>query len=288
VKDMLSAFDRALALLPGHISSALRNVDPQLRARAEEIRLRTGFPCSLVLPEGEKRWGADVEAADIAHVLDRASRSSLHAVQHELRQGFITASGGLRIGVCGTVAGESLRDFISLAIRLPHEVKGAGGEIMDSLRPFTQSVLIISPPGGGKTTLLREMIRNASESGRRVCVCDERAEVAAMWQGRPVFDLGPCTDVLSGAGKAGGIMMLLRAMNPQIIALDEISAAEDTFAIEQAAGCGAAIFATAHGMGVEELMRRTQYARLFDLGVFQHVIVIENGAKRSYRMVELC
>lgn len=286
---MPSAFDTALALLPEGIAAPLRGLAPAQRCRGEEIRLRLGFPPSVAMPEGERSLGAlPVTAADIAHVLDRASRSSLHAVQHELRQGFITAAGGLRIGVCGTVAGESIRDFSSLAIRLPHEVRGAGGEIMDALEPFTGSVLIISPPGGGKTTFLRELIRRASCAGARVSLCDERGEVAAVWQGRAAFDLGPHTDILSGVNKSEGIMMLLRAMNPDIIALDEVSAVADMAALEQAQSCGAAVYATAHGSGVEELRRRGCWARLLGAGMFHRAVLIEKGAERSYKLVDLC
>lgn len=284
---MQGAFNTALELVPEGIRKSLESLGERERRRAEEIRLRTGFPAGVLLPEGERRLGNAVTAGDIAHVLDRASRSSLHAVQHELRRGFLCARGGLRIGVCGTMAGETLRDYSSLALRLPHEVRGAGAEIMGELRPFESSILIISPPGGGKTTFLRELIRNASESGRRVSLCDERGEVAAMWQGRAAFDLGPCTDVLSGAPKAEGVMALLRAMNPQIIALDEISAGADGAALEQAASCGAAVFATAHGAGVEEVRRRPHYARIFEMGIFQKAVVIGADARRSYRVVEL-
>ena len=286
---MPSSFDAAQALLPEGIAASARSLPPQQSSRVEEIRLRLGFPPSLTMPEGERSLGArSVTAADIAHVLDRASRSSLHSVQRELRQGFITAAGGLRIGVCGTVAGESIRDFSSLAIRLPHEVRGAGGEIMDALRPFARSVLIISPPGGGKTTFLRELIRRASCAGARVSLCDERGEVAAVWQGRAAFDLGSHTDILSGVGKSEGIMMLLRAMNPDIIALDEVSAAADMEALEQAQSCGAAVYATAHSSGVEELRRRGGWARLLDAGMFHRAVIIEKGAERSYKLVDLC
>lgn len=289
---MPSGFDSAAELLPERIRRELSHFDKSVLGRAEEIRLRTGFMPTLLLPEGEKRFGTEAVTVDeLRFVMDRASRSSLHSVQQELRQGFITAPGGVRLGICGTAAGsgsvEGIRDVSSAAIRIPHEVRGAGGEIMAALKPFERSILIISPPGGGKTTFLRELIRNASNSGKRVSLCDERGEVAALWRGRPGFDLGEHTDVMSGAGKAEGVMMLLRAMNPQIIALDEISAASDAEAVEQAAYCGAAIFATAHGTSVEQLKRRRHYRALLEGGCFEKAVIISGREKRSYEVVDI-
>lgn len=135
---------------------------------------------------------------------------------------------------------------------------------------------------------MREMIRLASESGKRVSLCDERCEVAAMSAGKSAFDLGPTTDVLSGVGKAEGIMMLLRSMNPHIIALDEISSSSDLPALEQAACCGVAVVATAHASGVEEMIKRPYYRGVLDLGLFEKAVVIEPGERRRYKVVELC
>ncbi len=289
---MLPAWERLLEILPGSIRTELVGIEKTMLLRAEEIRLRLFHPPTLLLPEGERKMGKEpVGEAEIAHVLDRASRSSLHSVQRELRQGFISAGGGIRLGVCGTVSGngatEGIRDVSSLAIRIPHEVRGAGEEIMDRLKPFDSSVLIISPPGGGKTTFLRELIRVASDSGKRVCLCDERGEVAASWRGKPGFELGEHTDILSGAPKAEGIMMLLRAMNPQIIALDEISASADAGALEQALCCGAEVFATAHGRSLEELKRRRHYKALLDMGLFKKAVIISGRGRRCYEVVDI-
>ncbi len=289
---MLGLEQRLRELLPERIYGLFLELERGKRVCAEELRLRLGYPPAYVAPDGEKSLGGEpVTESEIARVLDRASRSSLHSVQRELRQGYIHAGGGVRIGVCGIVTGnggiEGLRDMSSLAIRLPHELRGAGAEIMPFLRPFESSVLIISPPGLGKTSFLRELIREASASGKRVCLCDERGEVAALWRGRASFELGEHTDILSGAAKAEGIMMLLRAMNPQIIALDEISAAADAKAIEQAAYCGCAIFATAHGRSLEQLRRHRHYAELLELGVFEKAVIISGGQRRSYEAVDI-
>lgn len=290
---MPDGFGLAAGLLPMDMRKALMALEPRHRERAEEIRLRAGQEPTLLLPEGERvfRPGRAVESGEMAFVLDRASASSLHAVQDELKRGFITASGGVRVGVCGrAVMGqgvEGIRDVSSLALRIPRQVKGAGGEIIDALLPDPGSVLILSPPGGGKTTFLRELIRRFSDSGLRVSVCDERGEIAAVQGGKPMFELGRSTDVLTGAEKAAGIMMLLRAMNPQVIAIDEISAAKDIAAVLSAANCGAEIFATAHADGVEALSRRSVYRPLLESGVFQRAVVISGKGRRKYEVVEL-
>lgn len=286
-------FEMAVRLLPQTLRLAAEKADKSMKARAEEIRLRLGREPTLVLPEGEKVFcpGHHVSGEELAFVLDRASRSSLHSVQSQIKRGFLTAEGAVRIGICGlAVMGngvEGMKDFSSLALRIPRQVEGAGGEIMSRLLPRTSSVLILSPPGGGKTTFLRELVRRASGEGHRVSVCDERGELAAVWQGAAQFDLGECTDILTGAPKAEGAMMLLRAMNPEIIAMDEISAEEDIEAVASAANCGCAIYAAAHASGIEQLRKRPLYSKLMDLGIFEKVVVISGRENRQYKVVEL-
>lgn len=278
-------------MLPGSIIDELEKIPCQMRWSAEELRLRTGVLPALLLPEGEKFFGEkETSRNDLAYILDRASRSSLHAVAGELRQGFISARKGIRIGVCGKVGPtgiESFQDVSSLAIRLPHEVRGAGKDIIEKLFPFDRSVLVISPPGGGKTTFLRELIRSASESGKRVALCDERGELAAMWRGKSSFDLGCHTDVLSGALKAEGITMLMRSMNPQIIAVDEISAQADIESIGQAALCGAVLFASVHGSDLKEMRKRPKLRELLSSGIFQRAVIISGRERRHYEVVEI-
>ena len=278
-------------LLPEHIKKGLDDLPEEILKSVEEIRLRSGQTPTVLLPRGEIPFGMrEVLWNDIAHVLDKASRSSLHSVSRQLRRGYISASGGVRIGICGKLCSEGLesyQDVSSLAIRIPHEMKGVGAETINALAPFDSSVLIVSPPGGGKTTFLRELIRVSSDMGKRVAVCDERNEIASMWKGRASFDLGKYTDILVGAGKAEGISMLNRSMNPEIIAVDEISAEEDVKAIEQAIGCGANIFASVHGADMRELRKRPAFALLFSLGIFRRAVIISGREKRNYELVNL-
>lgn len=288
---MPEGFSRAASLLPDALAGAALALPETDRGRAEEIRLRAGREPSVLLPEGERVFcrGLKADARDMSEVLERATCSSVHTAEHELRRGFVSARGGVRVGVCGTLSDTEsggMRAISSVCIRVPRQIKGAGAEAAAQLTKSNASVLVLSPPGGGKTTFLRELVRVSSDAGTRVSLCDERAEVAAVWDGQPQFDVGRCTDVLTGTPKADAAMLLLRAMNPQVIALDEITAGRDMEAIEHAANCGVRVYATAHASGVDELRRRPLYRRLTELRAFDAAVVISGAGERRRYSVE--
>lgn len=255
-----------------------------------------GREASVLLPGGEMSLlpGYRISGRDLNAVLETATGASFHACADSICRGYITARGGCRIGLCGTaVIGqrgmEGMRSISSVSVRIPREARGCADGIFSMLsgkRP--KSVLIVSPPGWGKTTLLRELVRLFSESGKRVSVVDERSEIAAAWEGVPQFDVGPCTDVLTGAPKAQGTMAVLRAMNPEIIAMDEITAPEDVAACRMASNCGTAILASAHASDTEDLRLRPLYRDMLDAGIFRiAVLIAKNGAGRVYEVVRL-
>ena len=187
----------------------------------------------------------------------------------------------------GQLAG--FRDFSSLAIRLPRECRGICNGFIDRLtQSGLENTLIVSPPGLGKTTLLRELIRVLSDRGTRVAVLDERNELSASTGGKQHFDLGRCSDVLVGVPKGTGVGMLLRGMNPQVIAMDEISAGEDKQVIERIIGCGVSILASAHGRDRHDMLRRPMYRELFEMGAFSNVLTISrDGENRRYSLERL-
>ncbi|MBR5260669.1 MAG: stage III sporulation protein AB [Oscillospiraceae bacterium] len=279
----------AVRLLPLHMRSQILN-NPHADS-AEELRLRTGcFPTMLVSGSEKPVSTIAVRREDIETVLENASCSSIYSVADELRRGYITAPGGVRVGVCGCAVVRdgvtALRDISSVSLRVPREVFTAGEDVLKNY-DFLRSTLILSPPGGGKTTLLRELVRRSSNAGHRICVADERGEIAGVFAGQAQFDVGQHTDVLSFAPKAEGALMLLRAMNPQIIALDEITCPEDCKAIETVANCGVTVYATAHASGIDDLRRRASYRDVLSLGIFETAIFISGYPNRCYRAVEL-
>lgn len=286
--------------MPVRLRREALSLPPSTQSQTEELRLRSGWPMTAVLPEGEiSLGGPPVENRDLEQLLEIASRASVHAVLPQLRRGFLTVGGGHRVGLCGTAVLEggevhALRTVSSASIRIARQVKGACAPVLDSLCPKGRlaDTLILSPPGLGKTTLLRDLIFRVSEGmgcvPLRVALADERGEVAALYDGKPQLDVGRRTDVVEGCPKAQGLMLLLRAMNPQVLAVDEITDPGDVAALQTAAGCGVTLLATAHAAGREDLLRRPLYRPLLEEGLFQKVVQIgRDSGKRHYFVEEL-
>lgn len=274
--------EQVLALLPDRLRRSMPILPPEEMTRVEEIRLRAGRPMMLTVSGGARYLdGPEVEQNELEYLLQKASKWSVHTVLEQLREGYMTVEGGHRIGVAGTAVMEAgrvrtLRDIFSVNIRVARQIKGCARNVICGMKTGSavKNTLILAPPGVGKTTLLRDMVRTLSEAGLRVAVADERGEVAAVWKGRAQMDLGGCTDVLTGCPKGQAVQMLLRGMNPQVIAFDEITAPEDVRAVEQSVGCGAAVLATAHAEQVADLRRRSVYRALLEGGVFETFIFL--------------
>lgn len=276
---MMNAILQIIPLLPPRLHDALRGLAAQ---RPEDIRLRVGQPPSALCAGREVRLAdGPVTWQELEQILLAATDHSCYAAAGQLAEGFVTIAGGHRVGVCGSVvmrdgAVVSIRSVSSLCIRLARSVSCATPAL-------TRSALILGAPGSGKTTLLRACIRRLSQSGARVCVADERGEIAACVQGVPQLDVGPRTDVLSGGQKARSMMMLLRAMRPDWVAVDEITAPEDLEAIRQCSYCGVRLLATAHAEDPADLARRPLYRELTALNVFEQYIWLDGQKNWSIR-----
>ncbi|MBR5471325.1 MAG: Flp pilus assembly complex ATPase component TadA [Oscillibacter sp.] len=288
-------YEEAAVVLPVRLRKAALSLPEADKAAVEEIRLRAGRNMTVLLPEGERELDVTVEAAELETLCDLATEFSRYAAAETLREGFVSVRGGFRIGLCGTAVmkdgvNTNLKNLSSASIRVARACTGiADGLLPQLLREGQfQSTLILSPPGGGKTTLLRDMVRGLSDSGQRIALIDERGEVAVMYQGEPQMDVGAHTDVLDACPKAVGIPMVLRGMNPQIIAVDEITRLQDLQAMTLAAGCGVALLATIHAADTEELLQKPLYRQLLEERVFRLAVRIERTQEgRAYTVEEL-
>ena len=265
----------------------------------EEIRIRADKPLIIRLRGKEYLLSAEgnfvqefkdayfPSLKEIRQAIDSISQHSPYAFEEEIKNGFITVKGGCRIGLAGTAVTEegkikTLKHMNALNIRCAHEIKGCADKIMEYVIQNEQPchTLIISPPGGGKTTLLRDMIRQASNgrkeeySGMTVGVVDERGELAGMYRGEMQNDLGLRTDVIEGSSKEEGMLMLLRSMAPKIIAVDEIGKNEDIYAIESVVNAGAAIWCTVHGPSIEKVMEKPVLKSLLERRLFDIYILL--------------
>jgi stage III sporulation protein AA len=301
-----AALQSVLPLLPPSLRQAVSQLSPAVQSRIEELRIREGRPLEAVYggqygfvrPDGSldlKPEGASIPTSgDCAKLLELLTRHSVYSFEEELKRGFITVEGGHRVGLSGrTVLEDSkvrlIRDVSGFNIRIAREVKGCGRavlpRIVDERGRTVHHTLVVSPPGHGKTTLIRDLARMISSGewpepgyggGQKVGVVDERSEVAACLHGVPRFDLGPRTDVMDGCPKAEGMIMMIRSMSPDVLIVDEIGRPEDARAVHEAIHAGIRIIATAHGSSREDALLRPVLRELAVSGVFQRYVILKN------------
>ena len=299
-EQMIRRYREAAAVLPVQLRKAAMTLPEEQQCRAEELRMRVGQPLTVLLPEGEIFLGESVKAEDLEVLCNIATEFSRYAAAETVREGYLAVKGGFRIGLCGTAVmkdgvNTNLKNFSSASVRIAREHTGIAEDLAQQLfrDGDFQNTLILSPPGAGKTTLLRDLVRSLSAGvapygPRRVSLIDERGEVAVMYRGEPQMDVGPYTDVLDACPKALGIPMVLRAMNPQIIAVDEITAYQDIKAMSLAVGCGVRLLATIHAADLAELQEKPLYRTLMEERIFTFAVWIsKTETERIYRVEEL-
>lgn len=288
--------DRIINILPQKIKKVVQNEVPKFE-KLQEIRLRAGKPLLLMYQGEELVPVCDsgevyiVSKEEIDAVLEYISRYSLYAFEEEMKQGFITIEGGHRVGIAGQAIvdkGEirNLRYIASVNIRMSHEILGCADGLFPAITCHRRLLhtLLVSPPGCGKTTILRDIIRQVSDGNSyvkaaTVGVVDERSEIAGCYYGVPQNHLGMRTDVLDGCPKAEGMIMMIRSMRPEVLAVDEIGEPEDVQAISYAMHCGLRMIATAHGESMEELKRKPVFSKMIEEKRFERYVFLEKQGK---------
>lgn len=279
---------------------ALFNSTAAVVGNLEEIRLRTGKPVIVRLHGRELFVDRDgqftdkeehaycMEEGELSAVLNQICHDSVYAYEDELKQGFIAVAGGHRVGLTGQAVVEedgrlrTMKYISGMNIRVAHEIKGAA----DAVLPFLYedgrllNTLIISPPGCGKTTLLRDIIRqvsngNSNGRGMTVGVVDERSEIAGSCMGIPQNDVGIRTDVLDACPKVHGMMMLIRSMAPEVVAIDELGTGEDVHAMQRVSACGCRLLATVHGYCLEELKEKVYMENVLQERLFSRFVILD-------------
>ena len=282
---MKCAWDKFLNLLPIHLRQKVNNYYEQM---VLEVRFRLDRPVEITTARGSVWLDHIVNQDDLTFCVNIASRYSPWSAS-TAADGYITAPGGHRVGICGQAVTEGglmhgIRTVTSVCIRTARDMEG----IANQAAQLGGSLLILGRPGSGKTTLLRDLIRQLSKRSN-VAVVDEREELYPIYNGRCCFELGKKTDVLYGCKKPVGIETVLRTMNPDYIAVDEITAPEDCDGLLHAGWCGVKLLATAHAQCEQDLLRRSVYKPLVESGLFSHVIILQaNKTWRVERMSVCC
>jgi len=315
--------EEIVKIFPNHLRSFCTICFRQ-EEHPEEIRVRIDQPLQVLTAVSELYWneggqylqkeayGAYIaKKSDIEEILVLMSRYSMYAFEEEIKKGYFTISGGHRVGIAGKVVAENetvktIRQISFLNIRIAGERKGCAKPLIPFIRNGQTifNTLIVSPPGIGKTTMLRDCIRLLSVGekksglyypGKKVGIVDERSEIAACFMGIPQNDLGPRTDVLDCCPKSEGMRMLLRSMSPEIICVDELSGQADCEAVEQVLHCGCRILGTMHGESMQELTEKPHLLKWVRQGFFERYIFLkkdDKGARNfqvfNERMEKIC
>ena len=278
---------------PINISSLLYKAISQnekLKEQIQEIRIRVGRPIILKLQNLDILIEYIVNQTEILQILEKICENSIYAYKNQICNGYITIKGGHRIGITGSAVVENekiinIKYITSLNFRIARQVLNCSnkiiGQVIDEKNQDIYNTLIVSPPGRGKTTILRDLIRNLSNGideinfkGRTCGVVDERGEIAAMYKGVPQNDIGIRTDIIENISKAKGIKILIRTMAPEIIACDEIGSKEDVEAIQEAIISGVKGIFTMHGRTLDDVKSNNQINKLIEENKIEKIIFI--------------
>ena len=289
----MKSLEELIRYFPINIYNLLNTTIKQnnkIEEELQEIRIRCNRPIILRLRNVEVLIEYNISQKEILQTLEKLCENSIYAYKNQICEGFITVKGGHRVGITGSAVIENgkiinIKYITSLNFRIAREIIGCSrkilGQVIDVKENTINNTLIVSPPGKGKTTLLRDLIRNISNGveelgfiGKNCCVVDERGEIAAMYQGVPQNDVGIRTDVIENISKAKGMKMLIRSMAPEVIACDEIGSKEDVEAIKEALISGVKGIFTMHGKTLEDIKKNKGINELIENKQIEKIIFI--------------
>lgn len=278
---------------PNYLYDLLKNYIAKYENELEEIRIRVNKPIILKISSSDIILEYIVNSNDMIEILQRICENSIYSYQNQICNGYITILGGHRVGITGNVIMDNgkivnMNNISSLNFRISRQILNCSNfiikEIINNDENSIYNTLIVSPPGAGKTTVLRDSIRQLSNgigalNGYTIGVVDERGEIAAMYKGVPQNDIGIRTDVIENVPKALGLKMLIRSMGPQIVCADEIGGQEDLEVINYAVCSGVKGIFTAHGANYEEIKINPYINKMLDLHIFKRIIFLDKNEK---------
>lgn len=272
--------------LTGDAQNAVRSY----AARITNLRIRCSRCTTLEMMDGGCIDLAPMDRSEFDHLLLRLMDNSVYARAGEIQNGYFTAAGGFRVGVCGRIDADSvdLSGITSICIRFARQKIGCAAFLHEIIarEPYA-SMLIVSPPGMGKTTMLRDLARSLSGIGAQIAIADERREICGCICGVPGLDVGVRMDIMDGCAKHIAIPMLVRCMAPDIVIADEIGNAADADCLLDARRCGVAIIASAHGRDIEETAHRKCIASLFENGTFDYAALLGDRVGKIVKVHDL-
>ena len=277
-----------LEYFPNKIVQAILNsINEKEIETLEEIRIRVSKPIILKLANKEIIVEYIVTTQDILEIVEKITENSMYSYQQQICSGYITLKGGHRVGISGNVVMEenkviNVNYIYSLNFRIARQIIGVAEKVVNEVMKNDEisNTLIISKPGAGKTTILRDLIRIISKT-KTVGVVDERGEIAAMYKNEPQNDLGIKVDILSNISKSFGIKMLVRSMSPDVIVADEIGTKEDIEAIKYAVTSGVKGIFTAHANNMEDIKKSPILKELLDLNLIDKIIILDKNNREN-------
>lgn len=285
--------EEILRYFPVNINNILSNLinnNKHIESDVQEIRLRVNRPIIIKIKQNNIAIDYIVNQKEILQIIEKLCDNSIYAYKNQICEGFLTVKGGHRVGITGTVVIDNgniinIKYISSINFRIARQVLNCSNkilkEIIDKENNTIFNSLIVSPPGCGKTTILRDSIRRISNgisemnfTGKTCGVVDERGELAAMYKGIPQNDLGIRTDVIENISKSKGMKMLIRSMAPEVIACDEIGSKEDVDAIENAINSGIKGIFTMHGKTLEDIRNNKDVYKIIENKQIEKIIFI--------------